>query len=254
MTKPVAASARDYVLKLDLPETGPVFEAARTARREFSDEREAIVVGAQLAEFTNEVPAGVRGAIADSILLAQLAANKAAAQSEDVFRWYDKYIEVLQNIGWELRDLDFQTQQVSDKNAGMHQAIAPVIMAMLGPQAAAASIVLAVLNGLQEMDTSTPWITLFDRSSQHAHGAKFQVSYVDADAQGQPEITLLCFGIQGQRTITQVLFFKFSEQSVEAKKAAGKMAVSMERMSSAKDLIADRVRPFIAEYVKNIDI
>jgi hypothetical protein len=51
-----------------------------------------------------------------------------------------------------------------------------------------------------------------------------------------------------------VLFFKFSGQSAEVKKAVGKMAVSMERMSSAKDEIANRVAPFIAEYVKNIDI
>lgn len=248
----LAASARDYVLKLDLPRTSPTFGTAQPL--EFSDQREAIAVGAQLAEFTEAVPADVRGPIADSILLAQLAANKAAGEAQDVFRWYDKYIEVLQNIGWQIRDLEFQTQKVSDENAGMHKAVVPVIMAMLGPQVAAASIVIAVLNGLQEMDTSTPWITVFDRASQHAHGAKFQVSYVDADAHGDPEITLLCFGIEAERTITQVLFFKYSAESAEVKKAVGKMGVSMERLDSAKGAIDARVRPFINDYVKNIDI
>jgi hypothetical protein len=251
MSSALAASARDYVLNLDLPETGPVFEAAPM---KFSNQREAIAVGAQLAEFTDAIPAGVRGAIADSILLAQLAANKATAESQDIFRWYDKYVEVLQNIGWQIHDLEFKTQQVSDKNLGMHRAIVPVLAAMLGAQAAAASIVLSVLNGLQEMDTGTPWITLFDQASQHAHGAKFQVTYIDADAQGNPEITLLCFGIQAQRTITQVLFFKFSAQSAEVKNAVGKLAVRMERLNAAKDAIAARVQPFIQDYVKNIDI
>ena len=46
-------------------------------------------------------------------------------------------------------------------------------------------------------------VTLFDRSSQHAHGAKFQLAYVDADKMGQPQIALLCFGIRASRTITQ---------------------------------------------------
>jgi len=252
MTKKLAASARDYVMKLDLPEAGPAFEAATAL--EFSDQREAVAVGAQLAEFTPAVPAGVRGAIADSILLAQLAANKVTTQTEDVFRWYDKYIEVLQNIGWQVRDLDFQAQQVSDQDAWVHKEIIPVLALLLGPQAAAASIVIAVLNGLQNMDASSPWITLFDQSSQHARGAKFQVSYVDADAQGHPEISLLCFGIQAERTITQVLFFKTSAQSAEVKKASAKLAVSMERLNSAKDALAGRVQPFIADYVKNIDI
>ena len=248
----VTASARDYVDGLDLPDSGPVFETVRAPT--YSDRREAVAVGAELAEFTDAVPPGVRSTIADSILLAQLAANKATSEAQDVFRWYEKYIEVLQNLGWQVRDFEFLTQQVDDRNAEMHEAIVPVITAMLGPQAAAASIVLSVLEGLQEMTSNKPWITLFDRASQHSHGAKFQVSFVDADAHGEPEITLFCFGIQAQRTITQVLFFKFSAQSAEVKKAEGKMGVSMSRLDSAKDLIASRVRPFIADYVTHIDI
>ena len=51
-------------------------------------------MGAQLAEFTGAVPIDVRVAIADSILLAQLAANKTAGKTEDVLRWYDKYAEL----------------------------------------------------------------------------------------------------------------------------------------------------------------
>jgi hypothetical protein len=38
------------------------------------------------------------------------------------------------------------------------------------------------------------------------------------------------------------------------KKASAKLAVSMERLNSAKDALAGRVQPFIADYVKNIDI
>ena len=80
------------------------------------------------------------------------------------------------------------------------------------------------------------------------------MSYVDSDAQGQPEISLLSLGIRANRTITQVLFFKFSAEDAELKKAAGKMAVSMQRLNSAKDAIAERVQPFIADFVKNIEI
>jgi hypothetical protein len=98
-------SARDYVLSLALPETGPAFETARPF--EFSDQREAMAVAAQLAERTDAVPADVRGAIAASILLAKLAADKAAGESQDVFRWYDKY-EVLQNIGWQIGKSTFR--------------------------------------------------------------------------------------------------------------------------------------------------
>lgn len=246
------SSATSYIRALDLPDTGPQFETVR--REPWSTDQEAAAVGSQLVEFAPEVPADLREAIADSILIAQLAANKAAGDAQDVIRWYDKYIEVLQNIGWQLRDVDFQTRKVSDDNASVHKEIIPVLIAMLGPQAAAASIVLSALNGLQAMDKDSPWITIFDRASQQVHGAKLQVSFVQAGANGDPEISLLALGIRAEKTITQVLFFKFKAQNAELKQASGKMGVSLARLNTAKDLIAQRVTPFVADYVAKLEI
>lgn len=245
-------STVDYVMSLEMPDAGPSLEGS--GGFEFSDKEQAVAVGAQITEFTDAVSPEARSAISDSILLAQLAANKAAGDAQNVFRWYDKYVEVLQKIGWQIRDVDFQTQEIADKNLSMHKTIIPVLTAILAPQAAAASIVLQVLNGLEQMDDSTPWITLFDKASQHAHGAKFQVGYVDADSQGHPEINLLSLGIRANRTITQVLFFKFSTQDAELRKASGKMAIDMTRLNSAKEAIADRVNPFINEFIENLEI
>ncbi len=248
----VHPSAVGYVLALDLPVAGPSFEAASTVS--FSAGREAVAVGSQLVEFTDGITPETRSAIADGVLLAQLAANKAVAQTSDVFRWYDKYVEVLQNIGWQLRDVEFQTQNLSDSQAGIHKALIPVLTAMLGPQAAAASIVLEVLKGLGEMDPDTPWITVFDKSSRQGQGAKFQVSHVDANARGEPEVTLACFSIDAKQTITQVLFFKFTAQDAQMKKASGKMAISLDRLTAAKSAIADRVGPFVSDFVAKLDI
>ncbi len=253
MAKMLARSAREYVVGLDLPQSTRGLEA-RAQAIQFSQGAEALAVGSELTEFTAEVPAELRGPISDSVLLAQLAANKSSTGAPDVFHWYGKYTEVLQNLGWTLGDAEMQTQAVSDENAAMHKAIIPVITAMLGPGAAAASIVLAVLNGLEKMDTSTPWITVFDRSSQHASGAKFQVSHVGCGADGQPAVRLLCLGIQAEETITQVLFFRFKSKKAELRKAQADLTISMERLNSAKDLVAARVAPFIADYVRRVEL
>ena len=253
-----AAQARNYVMDLDLPAAPARTRGAGGAPGappiEFSAVPQAVVVGSQLTEFSTNVSADARSAIADSMLIAQLAANKAADAAGDVFAWYRKYIEVLQKVGWTVQDMEFQTQQVSDTNLGVHNAIIPVVVAMLGPAVAAASLVVSVLNGLQEMDKNSPWITMFDRASQHSHGAKFQVGYVDADASGAPLINAMCFGIDAKRTVTQVLFFKFSQDSAELQKANGKLGMSLAQLDEARDVIAKRVHPFIADYVKDLDI
>jgi len=253
MTRNVGPSARDYVLSLELPHGSPALETLGAPAVEFSDAPQAIVIGDQLAEFTKQVSAALRTAIADSMLIAQLAANRAAAQT-DVLTWYNKYVEVLQNLGWQVHDFQFESQQVSNPNLSVHEAIIPVLAAMLGPQAAIASLVMTVLKGLQGMSTNRPWITLFDQSSQHAEGAKFQVAHVDANASGQPEIALICFTMSASRTITQVLFFKFSEASAELKKAESKLVIDLGRLESAKDALANRVAPFINDFIKKIDI
>lgn len=249
-------SSETFVAGLDLPDEPGGFrlESADEPPVEFSTSPQAVTIGAQIAEFTPRLDAAQRKAIADSMLIAQLAANKAADSNSEVIAWYRKYSDVLQGIGWGVRELEFQTQQVGSGNAGVHSAIIPVLTAMLGPAVAAGSLVISVLNGLKEMDKDKPWITVFDRASQHAHGAKFQVAYVDADAQGNPEITALCFGVEAARSVTQVLFFKFSQETATLSKANGRFTIDLGQLAQARDAIAARVNPFVQDFVKNIDI
>jgi len=251
----LAKSAPDYVTALELPAPGASPKvAARTEEPAFTGDRQAVVVGAQLTEFTDQVPVDLRTAITNSTLLAHLAADKVAEMNSDIFAWYNKYVEVLVNVGWQVRDLDFRHQTELRQNLDMHKAIIPVITAALGPAASAASIVVEILEGMNRMHEDKPWITIFDRASQHASGAKFQMSYVDADDQGHPQINLVCLGIEAQQTITQVLFFKFTGQSATIKEAGTELGITLMWLDSAKQQIADRVRPFISDFVANIEI
>lgn len=245
------SSVRDYISNLELPETAPVPQAGPAVS--FERQRQSLAIGTQLTEFTEAVVPEARQAIADSLLLAQLAAQKAT-ESADVLEWYREYVAVLQNIGWQAQSLEFKAHEIKNKDADLHEAILPVLTVLLGAHVAAVSMVLAVLKGLNEMDKDTPWITVFDRASQHSRGAKFQVSYVDANDQGDPEIAALCLGIEAERRVTQVLFFKFSSQEAQLKVASSKLALTRARLNSVKEAVADRVQPFIREYVANVEI
>ena len=138
-----------FVQNLDLPEPGPRFESVSpdadiAAEIEASSGQALVAIGSQLAEFDPAVVAGVR-ALANNSLLAQLAANKAASQSNDMATWYGKYNDTLQNTGWNLAEAEFQNQTIQNKNANVHEDIIPIITAMLGPQVAAVSMVVNVL-------------------------------------------------------------------------------------------------------------
>lgn len=247
-------AAVDYVLSIPLPEAGPQLESTE-APISFGDDREAVVVGAQVAEFSPQVPAGQRAALTDCLLLAQLAANKATASRPDLMAWYRTYVEVLQGIGWTVQTMNLEERQVADVDAGMHNAIIPVLTAMLGPVGAAASMVVSVLNGLQQMDKDSPWITVFDRASEHSSGAKFQFGFVDVGPNpSSVSIKLVAFAIDASRTITQVLFFKFSRHDAKLKTADGRLGIEGARLDGIREAVAARVQPFLAESISKIDI
>jgi hypothetical protein len=249
----MTSRARTYVgqLAIAAPERSPTRDDRLPV---FTDGRQAVVVGAQLAEFTDQVPPDIRGDVSNWLLLAQLAADKATETSGDVFRWQDTYIDVLQQTGWRLDDVSFREQRLDDSAGELHEAIIPLVALAFGPAASAASIVLSILNSLQTMQQDTPWMTVFSRKSQHLRGAKFQVGLVDAGPQGEPKVALACFAMEASQTITQVLFFKLSQQAANLQWADSAMTITPDALNDVRDAVRSKVNSQIVLNIKNIEI
>ncbi len=58
-------------------------------------------------------------------------------------------VHVMGKIGWLPTVSEVNEQVISDKNAELHKAIIPIVTAIFGPAAAASSIIIATLNGLE---------------------------------------------------------------------------------------------------------
>jgi hypothetical protein len=110
------------------------------------------------------------------LLLGQLAADKATLGLNDPWAWFTTFNSVMGKIGWLPTVSEVNEQVISDKNAELHKAIVPIVTAIFGPAAAASSMILAVLNGLDSMNADAPWLTLFERKSNNVQAAKFGLS------------------------------------------------------------------------------
>lgn len=243
-----------YLEALPLPDPSPRLESTEAGEPiEFSTEPEVVAVAAQLAEFSAAVAPAQRAVVADCLLLAQLAADKATAMSTDLPAWYEAYGRVLKQLGWLQTTMEFKETVVTDQDAGVHRAIIPVLTALLGPAAAAASMVVTVLEGLQQMNAESPWITLFDRSSSHASGAKFQLGFVDADA-AMVTVRLVAVAIDAERKLTQVLFFKFASEKAKLAVAQTELGIGIARLQGIAAAVADKVAPHLVDNIGKIDI
>jgi hypothetical protein len=127
-----------------------------------------------------------------------------------------------------------------------------VATSLLAPSAAALQVVKATLDGLKSMKQNSPWITLFNRESQYARNARFQITLAEEVEGGQFLVALMAFGLLAQSALTQILFFKFRKNDVQLKYSAGKVTINTAVLESVRDDMTTRLKAYAKDYVRGL--
>lgn len=252
------STARDFVRQLELPDrpTEVVAMSAEDAAGQVFEEAkdQAKLVGSEVMSFMSGVEADLRAAIADSALLAQLAAGKKVPNGEDVFGWYDSYFDILRNLGWLVQDSGFSEVSESGSGFEVHEKIMLLAAVLLGPAPAALAIVKATLDGLKAMQPDSELITIFNRETLHAEAARFQVSVVQPATGGDAVVSMIAFGISADKQVTQVLFFKIKKSRATLRSNSAKLSIGREALLDLAPDIGRRVRAFQRSFIAEIEI
>jgi len=203
--------ARRYIDSLQMPERMVSRGVRSVGTVEFNFEQtkdQAAVVGSDIVSFVKGVTPKRREDIINCSLLAQLAAKKQISDPARIYVWYNAYFDVLMNIGWSVQDRGFATYSEASENFEAHEAIMKVAASLLGPAATTLAVIKATLDALKSMSADSPWISIFNRESQSAKTARFQVTLAEQGAEDQFLVSLMAFGLEAKATLTQVLFFQ----------------------------------------------
>jgi hypothetical protein len=251
-----SSKAAEFVKAVDLSGTprGLLHQDAATEAGEIFDtaKNQAQVVGSGLFSFAQGVTPETREAISNSALLAQLVANKRASAEEQPLEWYTEYQTVLQNIGWALQDSGWTDYSAEGTAVEVNQKIIEVLQLALGPSAGALAIIKSALALLQKMTTGSSWLTIFDRESEHARIARFQVGLVETGEQADVFVSLLACLIEAKASLTQVLVFKFRSEDASFKANTAKVSIDSEALKELLPAIRTKVRAYQADYVSSI--
>lgn len=255
MTSISIEGARNYVARAQLPPARRTRDAAAATAVDLSFDTakaQAAVVGSAVVSFVNGVTAARRLAIVNSALLAQLVATKKVADSSQVYDWYKAYFEVLTNIGWVVQDTGFAEYHEQSDNFEAHKAILAVASALMGAAPTALALVKTTLDALHSMDENTPWITIFNRESQQARMARFQISLAEQEPGGQFFVTLMAFGLEARSRITQVLFFKARASEATLRHYSGRVTINTAVLDGIREQIQAKLSGLASEYVKTL--
>ena len=193
--------------------------------------------------------------IVNALLLAQLVAKKALPAPknlDELSTWYDRYYEVLANIGFVIQETEFRHYEDEGKGFEGHEAVLEVAATFFGGAAPAALTVLkSVLAALSKVGDKQPWITLFNRESHSAGAARFQVSAVDLAGDGTL-VMLGSFGLEATDDLTQVLFFKLHSNQVKIRYNASKVSINAQVLEAVRDQIAKKLAGIASEYIEGL--
>ena len=250
--------SRNFIAAADLPprpKSVVSLDAATSAQTIFdSTKKQATVVGSDVLSFVTGVDETIRAAISDSALLAQLVATKKVPDSKDIYAWYDTYFDVLRNVGWVVQDNGFSELSETDGGFDVHEQILTVATAALALSPAAVVVIKATLDALKAMKSENGWLTIFQRETQHAEAARFQVSVVESGAGGDVLVSMVAFGIKAKKVVTQVLFFKFKDTSAKVRQNSAKLSINTPALTDLGPVIRKKVRDYQNKYIADLDI
>jgi hypothetical protein len=222
------------------------------------DKQQAFTVGQSAVAFAAVVPEQVRGTIANSLLLAQLAVQKNGIDplvSQE--NWFNAYSSVLRNIGWRVTEVSGSKSVKSERGVTVHKAIIDLITTVLtavgGGAAVALPLIKLTLNSLNKMDESDPWITLFKRESQSAETASCQVALADTDPSGEVVVSVMAFTFNAKKELTQVLFFKHTMEGATLSYLGSKATINVQALGEGvKEVLEKRLEAYIVHYISEI--
>jgi hypothetical protein len=250
--------ARNFVSSIELPTPRLGAASARAPSFDFDAAKDqAMVVGSEIVSFVQGVTPEQRADIVNAALLAQLGAKKLVpepAKIDQLRSWYQKYFDVLSNVGFVTQQTNMQKYEVKGEGFEAHEAVLEVAATLLTGSPTALAVLTSTVKALKKMDEGNSWLTIFNRESRSANTAHFQVSTVDRDPNGDLFVAMTAFGLEAKSKVTQVLFFKFHKSETKIENNAGKATINATVLEGLRPLISQKLLAHSTDYLGKLEI
>jgi len=253
----VTTDPKRYVKNLEIEqEAGATgfqsFEGFQRALEATDEQRPTAYLNRQsLVSFTTHVTGQNRLDILNSILLAQLAANKKFPDDADVLKWYESYTDVLQNIGWVIQRRDFTHYSDSKSIFEMENVVIDIITAAIGGTAVA--VLLKTLDAFKQLSDKDNKIVAFERNTHSLNKGSFQIG-VATEKNDSVAIGLAAFVLSTTEEIKRILFFRSKKDKFKLQTSLMEGTMNQQAYSIVRNDIEKKLSHLVTTYVSEIAI
>jgi len=213
-----------------------------------TNEDKAYLNNKSIVSFVAGVSPENRQDILDSTLLAQLAAGHLYPNPQDLKLWYEKYTEVLKNIGWTIQENEFSEITTSGSLFEMKSAILSLVSAAFGANYVA--IVTKVLDALKSLSDTDSKIVAFEKNTHSAGKGTFQLALVE-EVNDSVALHMAGFILSTTSEVKRILFFSSKKETAIV--SSNTMASTLNKETYAnvrntvKQKLGDKAQQYIAE-------
>lgn len=185
-----------------------------------------------------------------SVQLAQRAASGAFDRFTQAQFWYQKYVEVLQNMGWASEQLVFSQFEQYEGEFRMDQAALAIITAVATQNELA--VLKASVDALEKLAEDDKTIQLFDFHSSLESGGNFQLGSVQKASNGALTIAIGGFYFQAIDQRRRFLFFKWGQNKVHFWTAAQRLTLNSDFYATRRAAVKAKLSADADQYLSSL--
>lgn len=220
------------------PEARPLRARAapRGAAPKDASSQATVDVGSLLC-FVQGVQPQERNDVLYSVQLAQRGASGAFDRFTETRSWYQKYVEILENLGWASEQMAFTAFDQEEGEFRMDKAALSIVAAIATQNQLA--VLQESISALSQLAQGDGAITLFDFHSSMEGSGNFQLGAVQRSATGALSMALGAFYFRCVDERRRFLFFKWGAHEVHFWTAAQRMTFNADFYAKRRgDVIA----------------
>jgi hypothetical protein len=192
----------------------------------------------------------------DDVLFSVQLAVRGASGSFDRFTqtqaWYQKYTEVLENLGWSSEQFAFARHDQDEGELRMDQAALAVIAAIATQNQLA--VLKESIQALERLAEDDGTIRLFDFHTSTTMSGNFQIGAVQRANNGALSLALGAFHFRSRDTRRRFLFFAWGAQQVNFWTAAQKLTLNAGFYAPLREAVRHKLGADALDYISALSV
>ena len=226
--------------------------AAPAKPQPLSDNLKAAVDAGSLLTFVDGLTAAER----DDVLYSVQLAHRSATHDYDRFSqtqfWYQRYIEVLQLLGWVAENLAFTNYDQREGELRMDKAALALISAIATQNQLA--VLKEAVSALEKIAEGDDTIRLFDFHTSTDIGGNFQIGAVQKAENGTLSMALGSFYFRSHDARRKFLFVGWGKNEVNFWSAAQKMTLNSTLYARGREAVKQKLDKTFLSFIAELKI